>query len=206
MRSKQSPFISLSNKGKIGNNHISCFTSSSLPVTGPPSCHFVKTNTALRNNPHANHIRGLFVWPHSLYFNFLQKLFIYINFYLFIYLFIYLILAVLGLCCCAQAFSSCSEQGLLFIAVHGLLTVVASLFAELWLQAHGLSSYGLQAPERRLNSCGAWAQLLHGMWGLPKPVLEPVSPALAGGFPATAPPGKPFLFILYYFPWLITGY
>ena len=28
---------------------------------------------------------------------------------------IYLFLAVLGLCCCARAFSSCSERGLLFI-------------------------------------------------------------------------------------------
>ena len=38
-------------------------------------------------------------------------------------------MAVLGLRCCAQAFSSCSEQGLLFLAVRGL-TVVASLIAE----------------------------------------------------------------------------
>ena len=41
-----------------------------------------------------------------------------------------LFLAVLGLCCCAQAFSSCSEQGLLFVAVHGLLIAVASLVAQ----------------------------------------------------------------------------
>ena len=47
------------------------------------------------------------------------------------YLFIYLFLAVLGLRCCKRAFSSCSEQGLLFIAVHRLLIVVASLVAEL---------------------------------------------------------------------------
>ena len=33
----------------------------------------------------------------------------------------YLLMAALDLCCCAQAFSSCGEQGLLFIAVHGLL-------------------------------------------------------------------------------------
>ena len=33
----------------------------------------------------------------------------------------------------AQAFSSCSERELLFVAVHGLLIVVASLVAE-----HGL--------------------------------------------------------------------
>ena len=29
------------------------------------------------------------------------------------------------------------------------------------------------------------------MWDLPGPGLEPVSPALAGGFPTTEPPGKP---------------
>ena len=46
---------------------------------------------------------------------------------------IYLFLAALGLRCCAQAFSSCSEQGLLFVVVHGLLIAVASLVAE-----HGL--------------------------------------------------------------------
>ena len=39
-------------------------------------------------------------------------------FFLFLkYLFIYLFLAALGLRCCARAFSSCSEQGLLFIEV-----------------------------------------------------------------------------------------
>ena len=29
------------------------------------------------------------------------------------------------------------------------------------------------------------------MWDLPRPGLEPVSPALAGRFSTTAPPGKP---------------
>ena len=33
-------------------------------------------------------------------------------------------------------------------------------------------------------------QLLRGMWDLPGPGLEPVSPALTGGFLTTAPPGK----------------
>ena len=47
--------------------------------------------------------------------------------------FIYLFLAVLGLCCCAWAFSSCGERGLLFIVVRGLLIAVASLVVE-----HGL--------------------------------------------------------------------
>ena len=48
----------------------------------------------------------------------------------FIYLFIYLFLAALGLRCCARAFSGCGERGLVFVAVHGLLIVVASLVVE----------------------------------------------------------------------------
>ena len=57
------------------------------------------------------------------------RLFIFYFFNKFIY-FIYLFLAALGLRCCARAFSSCGERGLLFVAVCGLLIVVASLIAE----------------------------------------------------------------------------
>ena len=46
---------------------------------------------------------------------------------------IYLLLAVLGLRCCTQAFYSCSERELLFVAVCGLLIAVTSPVAE-----HGL--------------------------------------------------------------------
>ena len=97
------------------------------------------------------------------------------NFYLFIYLF----LAVLGLRFCVRAFSSCGERGPLFIAVRGLLTIAASLVVEHRLQT------------RSLSNCGSRAQLLRGMWDLPRPGLEPVSPALAGRLSTTAPPGKP---------------
>ena len=79
-----------------------------------------------------------------------------------IYLFI---LAVLGLRFCARASSSCGKWGPLFIAVRGPLTIVASPVAEHRLQT------------RRLSSCGSRAQLLHGMWDLPRPGLEPTSPA-----------------------------
>ena len=41
-----------------------------------------------------------------------------------------------------------------------------------------------------LSSCGARAQLLCSMWDLPGPGIEPLSPALAGGFSTIAPPGK----------------
>ena len=67
-----------------------------------------------------------------------------------------------------------ASGGPLFIAVRGPLTIAASLVAE-----------------RRLSNCGSRAQLLRGMWDLPRPGLEPVSPALAGRFSTIAPPGKP---------------
>ena len=55
----------------------------------------------------------------------------------------YLFLAALGLRCCARAFSSCGERGLLFVAVRRLLIVVASLVAEHGLQARGLQQLWL---------------------------------------------------------------
>ena len=95
-------------------------------------------------------------------------------------------MAVLGLRFCARAFSSCGERGPLFIAVRGPLTVTASPVAEHRLQT------------RRLSSCGSRAQLLRGMWDPPRPGLEPVSSALAGGFSTTAPPGKPYFSVFCY--------
>ena len=53
------------------------------------------------------------------------------------------------------------------------------------------SSCGAWAPEHRLSSCGPRAQLLRSMWDPPRPGLEHVSPALAGGLPTTVTPGKP---------------
>ena len=88
-------------------------------------------------------------------------------------------MAVLGLSSRARAFSSCSKWGPLFIAVRRPLTIAASLVVEHRLQT------------RRLSNRGSRAQLLRGMWDLPRPGLEPVSPALAGRFSTTEPPGKP---------------
>ena len=93
-------------------------------------------------------------------------------------------MAVLGLRFCVRAFSSCGKRGPLFSTVHGPLTIAASLVAEHRLQM------------RRLSNCGSRAQLLRSMWDLPRPGLEPVSPALAGRLSTTAPPGKPGRWIL----------
>ena len=35
--------------------------------------------------------------------------------------------------------------------------------------------------ENRLSSCGAWTSLLSGIWNLPRPGIEPMSPALVDG-------------------------
>ena len=86
-------------------------------------------------------------------------------FYLLIYyinLFIYLFMAVLGLRCCARAFSSCGKWGLLFIAVRGLLIVVASRCRAraLCAQASVVVAHGLSCsaacgifPDQDLNPC-----------------------------------------------------
>ena len=94
-------------------------------------------------------------------------------------------------------------MGTTLAAVHELFTATASLVAENRLEgvgasvvaACGLSSYGSWALDHRLSSCGAGAKLLSSMWDPPRSGIEPMSPALAGRFFTTEPPGKPlFLF------------
>ena len=99
----------------------------------------------------------------------------------FFFFILFIFMAVLDLRFCARAFSSCGKRGPLFIAVRGPLTLAASLVAEHRFQM------------RRLSNCGSRAQLLHGMWDPPRPGLKPMSPALAGRFSTTAPPGKPMM-------------
>ena len=95
-----------------------------------------------------------------------------------------------------------------FIAARGLsLTAGSGSYSSLWCTGFslrwllllrsmgsrclGFSSCGSRALERRLSSCGARALLLRSMWDLPGPGLEPMSPALAGGFLTTVPGKSP---------------
>ena len=53
------------------------------------------------------------------------------------------------------------------VGEHGLQGAQASVVA-----VFGLRSCGSRALEHRLNSCGAWARLLHGIWDLPGSEME----------------------------------
>ena len=85
--------------------------------------------------------------------------------------------------------------------VCGLLIEVASLVAEHGLQstrtsvvvALGFSSHGSRALEHRLRGCSTWAELLLGMWDLPRSGAETVSSALADVLFTAEPPGKPLI-------------
>ena len=96
--------------------------------------------------------------------------------HLFIYLFIFGCVGSSFLC---EGFLWLWRAGATLHRGRGPLTVAASLVVEHRLQT------------RTPSSCGSRAQLLRGMWDPPRPGLEPVSPALAGRFSTTAPPGKP---------------
>ena len=100
----------------------------------------------------------------------------------------------------AWAFCLVVESWATVVVVCGLLIAVTSLVAEhrlysLWVSVvavFGLSWCGSQTLEHRLNSCAAQAVLLCAMWDLPGPGIKPMSPALAGGFFTTEPPGRHF--------------
>ena len=106
-------------------------------------------------------------------------------------------MAMLDLHCCSWAFSSCSEHGLLFSC--GAQASYCGGFSCCGAQAlawTGFSSCSFWALEHRLNSCGARAQWLRTIWNPPRSGTEPVSPALAGRFFTTEPPGKSIVSIL----------
>ena len=80
--------------------------------------------------------------------------------------------AALGLCCCSWVFSTCD------IGVRGLLIMGLLL--------------------SRIICLDVWAQKLWHMglvtlrlWNIPRPGIEPMSPALAGRFLTTGPQGSP---------------
>ena len=111
---------------------------------------------------------------------------------------VFVYLWVSWVCVAAQAFSHCGELG----PLSGCGTQAsrgggpshygARALSHVGCRDHGTwpQSLWLRALERRLSSCGPQASLLGHMWDLPSSETEPVSPALAGGFFTTEPPGQ----------------
>ena len=95
---------------------------------------------------------------------------------LYFLIFIYLFMAMLGLA--ASGFS-------LVAASRGCSSLRCSGYSLQWLLLWSMDSRML-----RLSNCGSQAQLPWGMWDLPAPGIGPMSPALAGRFLTTGPPGK----------------
>ena len=120
-------------------------------------------------------------------------------FKIFIYLFLFL--AVLGFHCYAGFPPVVASQGYSLDAVLRLLILVACLVAHMlqsvWasvIGTHGLNSCGSWALEHRLISHSTQDQLFLGMWDLPRPGTEHVSPSSAGRFFTTEPQGSPWNF------------
>ena len=118
-------------------------------------------------------------------------------------LFIYFIFGCAGYVLLCVGFLQSQRVGYRRAVVGRLLTAVASLVEHglqgTWVSvvaAHGLSSCSSWAQEHRFRNCGAQ---LGCMRDLPGAGIEPVFPALAGGFFTTGPPGTPLSFILFYF-------
>ena len=136
-----------------------------------------ETQTKTTMKYHLTLIRMAIIYIY-IFFNFIATLFI--------YLFIF---GCVGSSVRARAFSSCGKWGPLFIVVRGPLFIAVR--GPLTIAAPPAAGHRLQT--RRLSSRGPRAQPLRGMWDLPRPGHEPVSPALAGRLSTTAPPGKPYL-------------
>ena len=111
----------------------------------------------------------------------------------FIYLFAYFRLHWVFVATCGLSLVAASGgYSLLWCAGFSLQWLL--LLRSMGSRCTGFSSCGTRALERRLSSCGARAWLFRGMWDPPGPGLEPVSPALAGGFLTIAPPGRSLAF------------
>ena len=114
----------------------------------------------------------------------------------FFFFLIYLVFTVLGLCC-SKTFSLwwsgatlqlwCVDFSLQWFF---LMQSTGSRCRGSVAVAHSLNSCNPQAVEHRLNSCRTWALFFCYLWDLPRPAIEPMSPASVGWLFATEPPGK----------------
>ena len=128
---------------------------------------------------------------------------------------------MLGLRCCSvlslvAASGGYSSLRCVGFSLHWLLLLQSTSSRHTGFNSCGVGSVdaalGLQS--HCLSSCSTWVYLSCSTWDLPKSGIEPVSPALAGGFLTTGPPGKsdfmsvlvpvqPLLFLWHLCAWFI---
>ena len=97
---------------------------------------------------------------------------------------------MLALCCCTRFSLGTVSGGYSVAAVRQLLIAVTSLVAEFKFWGSTVASPGLQRAGSIVVAQGLIA--VCGPWDLPRPGIEPESPALAGEFLTPEPPGKGF--------------
>ena len=111
-----------------------------------------------------------------------------------------LFLSMLGLRCYPGFSLAAASGGYSVALVCRLLTAVTSLVADhrlqgAWALLIVARDSAVAGPPRLYGtgsiSCDTQDQLLPGILHLPRPGIKPVSPALAGRFFTTEPPGKP---------------
>ena len=88
------------------------------------------------------------------------------------------------------SFLNVFSVGLGLLAACERLAAVAALVVERRPQCAGLSSWCSQSLECATSTWTPRAQLLLRMWTLPGSGIDPASPALAGRFLTSLPPGK----------------
>ena len=79
----------------------------------------------------------------------------------------------------------------------GRLSLAVKAGAAHWSRCSGCFCRGARAPAQGFGGCGAWPQLPWSMWTLPRPGRALGSPALAGRFLTTGPPGKSQRYLLF---------
>jgi len=98
----------------------------------------------------------------------------------------------LSLCACAGSSMLCTLSLAAVSRGYSLSWCLGSWCADFSKTA----VHGSVASACGLSSCGTQAWLLCSIWHLPGPGIQPVSPALAGGFLITGPPGQ-FSFVYF---------
>ena len=88
----------------------------------------------------------------------------------------------------------------LVVVSRGCSSLLRTGVSSHWLP--GAWALGILVSAVGVLSNSEKAELLLGMQDLPRPGMQPMSPALEGGFLSTRLPGNPYFFLFLFFPFL----